>query len=91
MKELTKEEKIKSAKYIVNRRNEERLWRENVAERLKKGEYVSPEEREKHEKFQVRKKKQRELQRRRNARIKNDPVLLEKQREKWRLAREREE
>jgi hypothetical protein len=90
MKELTKEEKIKSAKYIVNRRNEERLWRENVAERLKKGEYVSPEEREKHEKFQVRKKKQRELQRRRNTRIKNDPVLLEKQREKWRLARERE-
>jgi len=81
MKELTKEEKIKSAKYIVNRRNEERLWRENVAERLKKGEYVSPEEREQHEKFQVRKKKQQELQRRRNARIKNDPVLLEKQRE----------
>jgi hypothetical protein len=57
-KDLTKEEKIKRAKNIVNRRKEERLWRESVAERLHKGEYVSPEEREKYDKFLVRREKQ---------------------------------
>jgi hypothetical protein len=55
---LTKEEQIKRAKNIVNRRKEERLWRESVAERLRKGEYIPPEEREKYEKFLVRRKKQ---------------------------------
>jgi hypothetical protein len=90
LKDLTEEEKIKRAKNIVNKRNKERLWRESVEERSHKGEHVPREEREKYEKFQVRKKKQSELQRKRNARIKNDAVLSEKQREKWRLARERE-
>jgi hypothetical protein len=59
---LTKEEKIKKAKNIVNRRKEERLWRESVAERLRKGEYVPTEEQEKYNKFLVCCEKQQKQQ-----------------------------
>jgi hypothetical protein len=80
--DLTKEEKIKRAKNIVNKRNKERLWRESVEERSHKGEYVPPEEREKYDKFLICQQQKQKQQQKQNARIKNDPVAWGKQKEK---------
>jgi hypothetical protein len=90
LKNLTEEENIKRAKEIVNTKNKERLWRQSVEERICKGEHVPQEEREKYEKFLRRQEQKEKQQKEQNARIKNDPDALKKQREKQTETRRKE-